>query len=48
MALAVATGVPPGVWIEEGARAIATASELLRERDRPSRTPGPGGPQMSG
>lgn len=43
--LAIATGIPPSVWADEGERAIATAVELLRA------TPGTvdgDGPQMSG
>lgn len=34
IALAVATGIPPNVWAEEGARSIVTATHLLEEQNR--------------
>ena len=32
MELAIATGIAPGVWAEEGERAIVTALELLKKK----------------
>jgi hypothetical protein len=47
--LALVTGIPPGVWAEEGARSIATAIELMEERSRPASTTGQSdGVQYSG
>lgn len=34
IALAIRTGIPPGVWAEEGERAIVTALELLNPTER--------------
>lgn len=49
IALAVATGIPPTVWAEEGERSIATAIDLLeRERQRQEDGGPDDGPQMSG
>lgn len=44
--LALASGIAPSVWAEEGERAIVTAIDLL-ERDR-ERRDHQGGPQTSG
>lgn len=45
MQLAVATGIPPSVWADEGGRAVATAVELLNRRGSRARN---GTTQMSG
>jgi len=33
IALAVATGIPPSTWIEEGYRAMVTAVDCLEEQN---------------
>ncbi|MEC3975086.1 hypothetical protein [Amycolatopsis sp. H20-H5] len=59
IALAVATGIAPSVWADEGAKAITTASKILEQQEKQAngnhRTPsepGQGSPysgvQMSG
>ena len=35
IALALASGVAPSVWAEEGERAIITAYDLLKRQDKP-------------
>jgi hypothetical protein len=34
IALALASGIAPSVWAEEGERAIITAFHLMEDRDR--------------
>lgn len=46
IALAVATGIAPSVWAEEGEQAIVTAIDLLEKQNE--RHKRPSGPQMSG
>lgn len=48
MSLAVATGVPAREWIDEGERAIQTASLILKEQEKASKGKGGSGEQMSG
>jgi hypothetical protein len=45
VALAVATGIDPGIWADQGWRSIITAVDLLRKRDEKE---DPEGRQMSG
>lgn len=49
IALAIATGIAPSVWMDEGEQAIVTALDLLAEsRRKGGAPPRAGGPQMSG
>lgn len=47
IALALASGIAPSVWADEGEQAIVTAIELL-EQQRNRTEGGDDGPQMSG
>jgi hypothetical protein len=46
--LALVTGISPQQWAKEGARSIATALELLEERNKPAPPPDEDGIQYSG
>lgn len=37
--LALATGISPREWAEEGARSIVTAVALIEERNKPATAP---------
>lgn len=48
MELAIATGIPPTAWADEGERAIVTALELLEKRPAGGGSPDPAGRQLAG
>lgn len=48
VALAVATGIAPTVWADEGEQAMVTAIELLKRANSNTPERDPGQPQMSG
>lgn len=47
MELALATGIPPSVWADEGEQAIVTAIDLLKRKGKGTDEDDEG-PQMSG